>query len=660
MSDRNKFIDDLIDAGADDDEIEEALKLAESRGEFKPVVTTPEPEPQPQPEPEKKGGFFSDVVHGAKDIVDPIVDNAKGLVSGVQKEAETGGTRYGQAKDPLSKLTAIGGTAARIGGQVLAAPVKLATDETKNFLENIPAYNRGVAALDKKADIGPALSKAGSLAAKAKEATYDRLPNAGKDLVDIGVNTLGFPVLKAEAKPLLGAANRAIEGAGRGIEGAGKDVLAGELKIKKNLAEKGYGKNIDDKKEKMVNDYVKYDLQSPIGNFSKSADKAQELANQRFNKADAIISDLSKSGDKKYLRDPSDVLLSVSNNLDDIAALGKTDQAENIITKIVDDATSRGLSGLQTPDKLVQAKRMLDPDGKLFKSGPSPSLDDALERDIRKRMYLKIVDEVGQMSPEVKQLNREGKELLDLNAITNDASSRLRNNNKGLMGSMAEIGMGSAGGLGAMANPDKAIPILAATGGAMALKRALGQGRGASTMINTGKGLKSLATKDLSEYFKLKDKAPKSEKISNPESDSWSQPITDESRLLPPPMVGETTQKIERMMPSMGDRIRALGESGAKEFDKPIVERIALPSPKDIKKLYPHLSDEDIRNIIYQLDDRKALPAPMIDNGSQLHKFERQYPTLGQRISSIGVTKGKKPSETTFKIIEDFSKRRNK
>lgn len=42
----------------------------------------------------------------------------------------------------------------------------------------------------------------------------------------------------------------------------------------------------------------------------------------------------------------------------------------------------------------------------------------------------------------------------------------------------------------------------------------------------------------------------------------------------------------------------------------------------------------------------------MIDNSLTKQTFQRQLPTLGQRLGSIGDLKGKKLSEVPFKIIK--------
>jgi hypothetical protein len=89
---------------------------------------------------------------------------------------------------------------------------------------------------------------------------------------------------------------------------------------------------------------------------------------------------------------------------------------------------------------------------------------------------------------------------------------------------------------------------------------------------------------------------PKNEPVSN-----LKQPITDPKRILPYQKVGTVDQPIENMEIPVGAKIRKLGESGAREFDKPIAKYPALPSPEDVKKRYPKLTKENERPMAAKL-----------------------------------------------------------
>jgi hypothetical protein len=128
----------------------------------------------------------------------------------------------------------------------------------------------------------------------------------------------------------------------------------------------------------------------------------------------------------------------------------------------------------------------------LFKSGPMVSDADALERGIRKKMYLALVDAIGEASPAAKQLNKDGKRLLDINAVASDAASRTTNRNK--PGSMTDLFIGSTtaistamsliGGKGELA------PGMIAVGSTFwGAKKLMEQGRGANFLINIGRRL---------------------------------------------------------------------------------------------------------------------------------------------------------------------------
>jgi hypothetical protein len=133
--------------------------------------------------------------------------------------------------------------------------------------------------------------------------------------------------------------------------------------------------------------------------------------------------------------------------------------------------------------------------------------------------------------------------------------------------------------------------------------------------------------------------------------DDIRQPLP-ESRQLPAPMVGGEA-KYDPMLPSVGDRVRAIGR-----FDKdiPFPERQMLPSPEEIKELYPHLSKEDIRPMQYQFNERRALPAPMVGEGAQ--QIDPMLPTMGERLKSIGTgeqPRFKAPETSSMPKKEPFS-----
>ncbi len=131
--DRTKFIDDLIDAGANDDEIAEALSLAEERGEFATQQQQPE-QTQQQPEsirqePNKDaglGGYWTeDLPNAVNQIVDATMQRARRIeaptVLGAAAQRATGTTGFlgdlveGTAGIPERAARTVAGAAGTIG-----------------------------------------------------------------------------------------------------------------------------------------------------------------------------------------------------------------------------------------------------------------------------------------------------------------------------------------------------------------------------------------------------------------------------------------------------------------------------------------------------------------------------------------------------------------
>jgi hypothetical protein len=118
------------------------------------------------------------------------------------------------------------------------------------------------------------------------------------------------------------------------------------------------------------------------------------------------------------------------------------------------------------------------------------------------------------------------------------------------------------------------------------------------------------------------------------------------------PMVGGNTN-IQKPIPSIGDRIRAIGNPNYKDL---YPDQKKLPSPEDVKGMYPHLSKENVRPMAQRFDDRKALPAPMVGDPDIPFKKEPMLPTPAERIRAIGTNAGKEtplPSTSALTIVPD-------
>lgn len=425
-------------------------------------------------------GFLQGVSHGVQDIISPIGENIKDLVSNVQKEAETGGERFGQANDPLSKSTAIGGTVARIGGQVLGAPIKLGTDELKNFLENIPGYNRLTSSLDQKANIAPSLSKAQDLLSKVKAATYDKLPNAGKDIVDIGVNTLGAPILKAEAKPLLSLGNKAIESTGEKLGNIANRIQGTKVKI-----------NMPEMKKGAMNDlYGKYEV---FGNAKQANqqwnEKLSDVANQLKQKLEVSASDPANYADvNEIFNDAKTTLL---NGKSKTAQIELNNALDNLQSQF-NDAYQNGKINIL--DAQIEKQHIGKKGDWLNKNGATSGNPQAsLDAQAHNALYDALKKNIENKGTEgIKELNKQLSEMIPMERAS--AKQVLIENRKNpislddYLGGLAVASSASAGHF---------LPAIMA--GANMITKSPNI---AKLSHNVGKGLNWAATKDLSKYLR--------------------------------------------------------------------------------------------------------------------------------------------------------------
>jgi len=352
-----------------------------------------------------------------------------------------------------------------------------------------PANVPGVKELAELAGKGFAKAMPGTAGAigTALNFTEKRAPEEFKNLASIaGTASTLIPAAGVAAK-VPAVASKAAGAAGRGIEQAGISALGGQMKIPKAIAQKGYGGRLDLKKQNILKNISKYNLESLTGNFSKMADNASMMATGRVGKADEILAGIAQSPAAPQGQFVDDIIMDAMDKLDDIAAVGKEGQAQAVIDNIIAGATNRGMAGTgpQGIDAIIDFKRKLDPDGNLFKTGPAVSEADNLDRSIRKELYHSAVNKIREISPEAADLNKQAKELIDISNAASDAASRTVNPNK--IFSMSNMLVGGSGTMGAAAlqSPE----VLAGTGGVLLLKKLAEQGRGPALLMKTGKSL---------------------------------------------------------------------------------------------------------------------------------------------------------------------------
>lgn len=401
----------------------------------------------------------------------------------------------GQVKTPVKAVAEIPETIGRIGGfiggtvgEVPSVAMETIGSGIKNITGGKVDIDKAVGTIAKPIIQSKPIQKAISW--------YDNLSDAEKANFSAALDMSSLLGIKAGK-----VAGKAVSETGKGVERGGLGVLGGQLKISKSNASKAYGRTLDLKKQRILNDVSKYHLEPGMvpgkDNFRSMADRANKMAIERVKEADNILMAAASSPNTPTGNFVDDIILDSYDKLDEIASIGKEGQADQIINNIMTGAERRGLSGNTDVSGIVKFKRELDPDGMLFKSGPAPSESDAIDRAIRKDLYLSSVKKIEEISPDAARLNREAKELWDIHRVADDAASRTKNINPIM--SMSNFFIGGPGAATAIAT--KSPGIAAGTAGLIGLKKYLEQGRGASAMIRAGRVLQGRGIKDIMPYL---------------------------------------------------------------------------------------------------------------------------------------------------------------
>ena len=321
---------------------------------------------------------------------------------------------------------------------------------------------------------------------------------------------------------------------GEGVEKAGKGYLESQLKMLKPSAMKGYGKTLIEKKQNIIDNIVEFDLhkskdfadmnKNAMDQFWKLNDEskaiAQQIENAQVETAKAqlaankvavydkvvarlktddprLIADKLKEFQKNLTVEPtkmSNPVAMVRNAEKDIlaeAAYGQGDKVKKIVSSIINDMKKDGMNQNVPITKLIEAKRKIVGDGKIFKLGPSMSADDQINAEIRKDIVSRFLDKVNDLSPEMRQIGIKQKKLMDIARVSDDASSRLANRDP--MGLASRIILGgsvpAAATAAATGNPKTAAAILAGGVAQYGIEKSLQQGAGPRKLIKAGKFL---------------------------------------------------------------------------------------------------------------------------------------------------------------------------
>lgn len=621
-----EFPDDMPD--------DEALRLIRAEeGETDPVQPTVEPQPEPDRSfMQKAGDLAMQNIHG---LVDPVVSSVKNAYESVTQADDKDVERMQQAGNAGGKVLAGTASIARDIGDVAAVPFTAFAGVANNAIpQGVKDYvknDAGVQAIGKGVEY---------IAEKVKKA-----PGWVKDLIDIGLNVpIGGVVGKVGTK----AATKTVAKAGNAVEGAGKKFYGADLKIRESVAKKGYGGSMVEKKQNILNTIFDEGLDKEK-TFVAAKSKGDELINSLNDEAKSIIDQYSLV-DNPQTVNPVDVMYRIGLKEIDNSTWGAKDKIANTLENIIKDASKDGFDKPMPLSGLVEAKKKVKRK-KTFNNGPSPAIPDPDEELLRKKLYLGLLDEVSEISPELKLLGQREKKIFDAVDALDYGASRIANRNPISLTDQI-IGTGglasTMGGL-ASGSPETALYSLLTTGGILTGKKLLEQGRGASKIARAGKAIKKVASNDMLEKIKKRKGGSKSiDEILD------GTPITDQKRQLPAPMIdGEI--KYDPMLPSVGDRVRAVGKTDdykyAKIKDNPVPidpNQKLLLSPEDIQKQYPHLSKEDARKMAFRLNERKALPAPMVGESAQ--SVDPMLPTMGEKIKAIGTGE-----QNRFKMPETSS-----
>ncbi len=684
--DRNKFIDELIDAGASDDEIAEALSLAEERGEFATQQQQPE-QTQQQPEsirqePNKDaglGGYWTeDLPNAVNQIVDATMQRARRIeaptVLGAAAQRATGTTGFlgdlveGTAGIPERAARTVAGAAGTIGevagqganlayksaNRLTGGLLDKATEPAKQFVSGlvekpvrkISEWYNGLSEAE-KANYGSAVdmlellgigtgAKAGVKAAKSSAVT------TGKALKGID-KTIG-----KIAQETSGVSEEALRMAGTK---AGRETL-------KNAANKQY--EIGQKLVDMVD--------NAVDNMPE-----REIVNNALDNMPPI--------NLKNVLQEIDNAKVIEGSPSAIAANKRLDELKNIYTKVAAEKPVNAKNYRELRKQLdyeIQSAFNKDPGEASIFEKQAMKIRNAMKKELEKAAEAsgipEYVDAMKNWHDKINKLDKL-KSFLGKNSTTrgNRAESfvaNLFNKNKTqqqkILKDISDIfgnDFNAEAKLTYLANelgPEgKASWLPRWTTGRSLWAKGLGMATGSPAIA-------SRITLPLSGKIgaigeKLEGLGRKKINASNFDDVDWGrlklapddirQPLP-ESRQLPAPMVGGEA-KYDPMLPSVGDRVRAIGR-----FDKdiPFPERQMLPSPEEIKELYPHLSKEDIRPMQYQFNERRALPAPMVGEGAQ--QIDPMLPTMGERLKSIGTgeqPRFKAPETSSMPKKEPFS-----
>jgi hypothetical protein len=481
---REDFIKQAIAAGKPKEEIRKVYDSIEASGGFDDQVFEQEQQPEQvsrETLQQQESGFFK------KNIEQPFSNFADRLQK--RSDAVYAPTALGDAvgAKPGSVADAIAGTPERASRLVLGGVGSVADAAGVPIgigmnLANAATGGRAGKALSSAAKNTGVGDFIGNIAWKYKGWKEKQSPAAQANITatEAGIEALG--VRGAIGAP--GTAVKATKGTGKALEGAGKSIIARDAKIRDSIA-KLAGKNPLKGVQKITDDISKYDVESVRGGFKGIAEKAQKRINSEMNRAEDAISSFSKKNPTATV----DVDKTILELADDITK-GKEksiflneDKAAEIALSIGDALNRRKLDGIQPVSKLPEIKRTIDEGMNLFKKGSKSIEIDPLPSKIGELSYLRLNKELGDRIPEVITANKAVHDLITVKEAMEQAQKLAGNRNVLGITDLALI----FGGPSLAHNVGLPAMAAGAPGAMLAGKKIVGDARGASALIKTGK-----------------------------------------------------------------------------------------------------------------------------------------------------------------------------
>jgi hypothetical protein len=372
--DRTKFIDDLIDAGASDDEIAEALSLAEERNEFN--------EAQSQT-PQKTLSRFEQSLFPS---ISHTGEAGKALPFGqAVKDTFKGGLDL--LAFPIRALGTLRGNDIKDSKSALLRPEM---EKAKGAIDRMPeppqieTNNTGKP---------PMFNPMGSFALQQGDKGYK---DVLKGAVELGGNIASDPLFMAGGVRKLAA---------KPLQKAGKAIEAGVIGKGNMSLLKKEGLTANKAAENALKHGVGGSLGGHLEKIRETFDAVESSIDDVISKAQSANPNAAVNVDDAVNR----VMDIVINNKDPKKFFGKTDEAVNAIQFFEDELKKYKFTGNQPIAEANQIKRIIGSKG--FKSG-MPSADTDAKELIADLLDLELKADIEKVVPEIKDLNNVYKELI--------------------------------------------------------------------------------------------------------------------------------------------------------------------------------------------------------------------------------------------------------